>query len=903
MRNAGIRLLLFCLFLSLFFPLFAQAEHSSVDILIFSPHPDDETLCCGETIFQAIQNNKSVKIIFLTNGDGYLRAASVWLEKNQDELTPEDYIALGQQRQKEALQAVKRLGLNKDDAIFLSYPDTGLFSLWAEDYESNYKSESIKRSFSPYEKTYNRAKKGYTKENLVSDIKDILKQYKPKRIYTSHPLDRHKDHQAATHFVNLALSELIRYDKDKWLNFVQVSYYLIHFDEANFCFSQNSSRRENAANFKQQKTEALKAYFSQSSVEKTLFDLSVKHNEIFWDVPNQKSFYLKQLQDEWEVIAKNMRQQGYNVNLAPVVDVADNIEDMDIRLAKRQRVYSQSPYAVTELASAVVKGMNKGGIIPVLKHFPGLGSTQLDTHFGLPEIQLSEKQLYKRNLLPFKNLIKKEDNSWVMINHAIYPALDSRPASLSYKIQTGLLRKKMGFKGIIIADELLNMKAMSEFARQEKIKGPFIGEITVQAFLAGTDIALIYSIPSLEGAEKIVLQIIQSVKQAIKQGRLKQRFIDDSVKRILREKEKIFTQPLRHLLKKMTLEEKICQKLVLDAYKDIEIFKKYNLGGMRARNYRFIEEAQKNAKIPMFIIAEHEGGLVKEDLLKLSTCSAYLIGREFERLAIKEECRTPEARILCLAVHPDDEDGEALIYFKEKFNCPTYILLATRGEGGESLVDSSLGKELGFLRTKEMENAASLLGVKKVFYLGKKDFGYTTSAEETFKEWGKEDTLKKLVYFYRLIKPHVIITKHNPNFAKDHGQHRAFAGLAQEAFDLAGDAQTYPEMIKDGILPWQPLKFYERAQNPYVGTQGFPSGEDIVFIDTAEIISLANKTIYQIATCALKQHRSQGKWLWREKQKPDRIFYKLIKSKVLIQGADSFLKGINLDFSLDDFGQ
>jgi len=190
-----------------------------------------------------------------------------------------------------------------------------------------------------------------------------------------------------------------------------------------------------------------------------------------------------------------------------------------------------------------------------------------------------------------------------------------------------------------------------------------------------------------------------------------------------------------------------------------------------------------------------------------------------------------------------------------------------------------------------------------VYYLGIKDFGYTVSAEETFKEWDKADSLEKLVYFYRLIKPHIIITKHSPKFVNDHGQHRAFAGLAQEAFDLADDAQAYPEMIKDGLLPWQPLKFYERAQNPYVGIQDFPSGEDIVFNATNDVITLKNKTKYQIATRALNPHRSQGEWLWREKQKQDRIFYRLIKAKVSVQGADSFFKGINVDFSLADFGQ
>lgn len=900
MKGVGNRFLAFCFSLCLFFiPFSAQAQQSSADILIFSPHPDDETLCCGNTVFQAIQKNKNIKIIFLTNGDGYQKSASSWLEKKQEQLVSEDYIVLGRQRQKEAREAVNKLGLDKNDIVFLSYPDTGLFSLWEEDYEGSYKSKKIKKNKSPYKKTYKRARKGHSKENLILDIKDILEKYKPKTVYIPHPLDKHKDHQAAAHFVNLALSKLAKNNQNKWTSAVQIFYYLIHFDESSSYFHQSLLQSKSTIKAKQQKTKALESYYSQLSVERETFKLFNEKNEIFWKVPNKKSIYLKQLETEWVEIAKSMQQQRYNINLAPVVDLVENIEDMNIRLVKRQRVYSQSPYEITELASAVISGMRKGGIIPVLKHFPGLSSTQLDTHFGLPRIILSKEQLYERNLLPFKNLIKKEDNFWVMINHAIYPALDNLPASLSYKIQTELLRKEMRFKGIIVVDELLNMEAISEFARQEKIEDPFIGEIAVQAFQAGADIALIYSLPSLEKSEKIVLEIVQSVKLAIGQGRLKREVIDASIERILKEKENIFSLPLKHLLKKMTLEEKICQKLVLDAYDDIDVFKKYNLGGIRARNYKLIKEAQENIKVPMFVIAEHEGGLVREESLSLFSRSAYSIGKEFERAVINLENKKSGIRILCLAGHPDDEDGEALVYFKNKSNCSTYVLLATRGEGSENKISAVLGKKLGFLRTKEMEKAVPLLGVKKVFYLGEKDFGYTTSAEETLKKWGKEDTLKKLVYFYRLIKPHIIITKHSPEFIKDHGQHRAFASLARKAFDLAGNAQAYPEMIKSSVLPWQPLKFYERAQNPYIKAQDFTSGEDMVFIDVAEVIVSEDKTICQIATEALKQHRSQGEWLWREKQQKDKIFYKLIKSKVFVQGEDSFFKGIEDNFLAD----
>ena len=1033
----------------LIFPTFclSRTQKATNNILIFAPHPDDETACCAGTILKAIQDNKKVKIIFLTNGDGDSNALSVWLEKTPEELTPADFIAFGEMRQEEALQAASKLGLDRQDIVFLSYPDSGLASLWEAGYTVNYKSETTDKATSAYKKTYNRARQGHTKENLLSDLKDVLKEYRPQRIYTPHPLDRHRDHEATTHFVNLALAELVIEEGNRQANSIDISYYLTHNYSDNWpdpnlsvlksptIFSQPQSRSEDISYFKNQKKEALKAYRSQLSIEKNKNFLEgfIKDNELFWDVPNDKSAYLRGLQKEWLGIAKVMKQEGYNVNLAPVVDVADNIEDMSIQLIKRQRMYSHDPYIISELAYAVIRGLSRGRIIPVLKHFPGLGSIHTDTHFRLPLAGVSKIELAKDDLIPFRNLIEKQDNIWIMVDHAIYPDLSTLPASLSYEIQTDLLREKLGFQGIIIVDELLNMQAISEFAYQEKIKEPYIGEIITRAFKAGADIALIY--PSPEKAEEIVAQVIQSLKQAVEQGRLKEKLIDDSVKRILKVKEDIFTRPLRHLFRGMSLEEKICQKLTLDTYKDTEIFKRYNLGGIRARDYTLIQGLQKSAKIPMFVIAEHEGGLVNEYLLKLYTRSAYVIGREFERLVIKaggkvalpstQEQRTfnnklktglpdfnqlegasgkeiiscvldsldqliglwseiklsgnaiphpnflspitiyPDGkfqikayqelpiewlkrfpnqemnlevyqwfrkafqdwsanltpvigidaiitqlesfkeyikglsvkedkswiRILCVAAHPDDEDGEALAYFQRKFNCSTYILLATRGEEGENKLDSSSNEELGSLRTQEMHNAALILGVKNVYYLGKRDFGYCPDTEEAFRQWDKQDTLKRIVYFYRLIKPHIIITKHHKQklYPHESGQHQALAVLAEEAFDLAGNPQIYPEMIKQGLSVWQPLKFYQRIK------QDSANQDNVVAIEAKERIMPEDKTIHQIYLEALAEHRSQGDWQGVRLAASGKAFYQLVKSKLSQQVGTSFFAGIQLE--------
>lgn len=699
-----------------------------------------------------------------------------------------------------------------------------------------------------------------------------------------------------------------------------------------------------------------------------------------------------------------MKEHGYNVNFGVVADVADNIHDLKINLVEKQRIFSDKPEIVSELACKMVEAMNIEGITPVVKHFPGLGRVRYDTHKWLPKLDILKEEIYKKDIFPFKELIKKNEPFWIMTSHAVYTCFDDKPASLSYKVQNDILRKELGFKGIIISDELLNMQAIRGYAFEKNIKEPYINEITIMAFKAGTDIVIIY--PERGKAEELIGGVIEAVSKAVKEGRITESEINDSFERILKEKERIFNRHLLLFIKDMTLEQKIAQKIIIDIYedKDTAILNKYSLGGIEARDYNLIERAQRNAKIPLFIAGQHEGGKVNETNLNIYSQSADLTGREFEKILgggrrkqvvyaiesdkdlknkpqeaffdfsqmvpeeqrkiidilcdtvdghikfyagikegkymlsnpdyfsplttvsdvshpvevkpfealpiawimkfpdknsalcaykifkeafnkrlakenissklvdnnsllfpeemifklnlLKEEIKKNQGeeikkpiRILCLAAHPDDEDAEALIYFKKKFDAKTYILLATRGEGGENRIGSELYQELGALRTEEIERSASVLGVNRVFYLGKRDFGYCCETEEAFKKWNRQDTLSRLVYFYRLIQPDIIVTKHN--VSSEHCQHQALAYLAQEAFDLAGNPKAYPEMIKDGLLPWQPLRFYQRA----TGKKDYPLDE--IVIDTQECASSEGKTYQQIAREALSQHASQ----------------------------------------------
>lgn len=796
----------------------------------------------------------------MTNGDAYPESASIWLKKKAERLTPQDYFVFGKERKKEALGAIKTLGLGEKDAIFLNYPDNKLFSLWMQ--------EEL-----PGERLYD-------KRNLLNDIKKILSDYQPKKIYLPHPADNHKDHQATTLLVYLALKELRNLDKsNSWIDSLRVSYYLVHRATGDNLF-QLPVRSEVIVDFKQQKLKALNQYHTQLTSDKEFLEGFIKDNEFFWDVPKDKVGYLNNLDAEWQRIAEYMHSKGYNVNFAPVVDVADNIENISHPLVKKQRMYSQDPKVVSELASAIISGMTKGRIIPVLKHFPGLGSVYYDTHLRLPETAISDTELYNRDLFPFIELIKKYPNIWIMIDHAIYSGLSDKPASLSYEIQTKLLREKLGFKGIIVADELLGMRAIKEYALREAVKEPYIGKIVARAFEAGADIAVIY--PPSGNTERVISDIIESVKEAVKKGCLSEKSIDESVSRILKEKEKIFDRQLVYLVKKMSLEEKIGQKLIFDYHNDIGIFGKYNIGGLYLHDHNDVGKTQKDIKIPLFIIGQHEGGIISQ--YTINSRSAYVIGKEFEVLVKRDKADVGgNMRLLCLAAHPDDEDGQALVYFRKKLNYQTYLLLATQGEGGRNKISSVLHEKLGVLRAKEMEQAALILGVKKICYLGKPDFGYTLSTDKTLEKWGRKDTLEKLVYFIRLIKPQIIITKHNDLNSEEHGQHRALVMLAKEAFDLAGDPKAYPGMIRDGLSPWQPLKFYQRSISNEEDTE-----DNQLKINPAEYIPSERKTIHQVAFKALVQHRSQSNWEHLRTNIPKEICYQLVKSRSYSEKEDSF---------------
>ncbi|MFP6581719.1 MAG: PIG-L family deacetylase [Candidatus Hydrogenedentota bacterium] len=204
--------------------------------------------------------------------------------------------------------------------------------------------------------------------------------------------------------------------------------------------------------------------------------------------------------------------------------------------------------------------------------------------------------------------------------------------------------------------------------------------------------------------------------------------------------------------------------------------------------------------------------------------------------------------LMCVATHPDDEDGATLTYYRKKFGYKTYALIATRGEGGQNEIGSELYEELGVLRTDEMGRASAHTGAN-LHFLDYPEFGFSKSAEEAFEVWGKEETLRRMVRKIRELRPDVIITHHGENGG--HGHHQAVGRALMSSFDMAADPEAFPEQLDEGLEPWQAARLYHRSF-------GGAGASNSVLVPFAELDPARGISYARIAANALGEHATQG---------------------------------------------
>ncbi|MBD1427481.1 glycoside hydrolase family 3 [Sphingobacterium arenae] len=212
-------------------------------------------------------------------------------------------------------------------------------------------------------------------------------------------------------------------------------------------------------------------------------------------------------------VARDFQRIGMHFNFAPVVDINNNPKNPVINF----RSFGDNKYNVVRKAKAYMDGMVDGRIIASLKHFPGHGDTDVDSHHDLPQLKFSKEHLDSLEIFPFRELIQQGAPA-IMVAHMNIPVLDATPnipSSISRKVVTDLLRKELGFKGLTVTDAM-DMKGVKKFFPN--------GEADVMAIEAGHDL--------LEISENSA-RAISLVEKAVKSGRVKQTELDQRVKRVL----------------------------------------------------------------------------------------------------------------------------------------------------------------------------------------------------------------------------------------------------------------------------------------------------------------------------------------------------------------------------------
>ena len=242
-----------------------------------------------------------------------------------------------------------------------------------------------------------------------------------------------------------------------------------------------------------------------------------------------------------QVQAKELLALGFNLNFAPTVDVNNNPANPVINV----RSYGDDPSRVAELGAAKVAGMQQQGLMAALKHFPGHGDTEVDSHLGLPVVRHSRERIDAVELAPFAHIIDQAPPAMIMTAHIQFPALDSstlegrdghtfiKPATLSRDILTNLLRNELGYQGVVVTDAL-DMKGITDFFSPE--------QAVIQAFAAGADIALMpvkIQSPAELGQLDALLDVLE---QAVAAGKLDETELRASFARVHRLKQQLPSQ-------------------------------------------------------------------------------------------------------------------------------------------------------------------------------------------------------------------------------------------------------------------------------------------------------------------------------------------------------------------------
>jgi beta-N-acetylhexosaminidase len=232
------------------------------------------------------------------------------------------------------------------------------------------------------------------------------------------------------------------------------------------------------------------------------------------------------------IIAETARLLGFNMNFAPVVDVVDERRSA-FNNGLRSRAFGTSTEQAAEFAGAFLREMQANGILGCIKHFPGLGAAEVDSHEELPLVNITDEEFSATDLLPYRHLTDRRAVHAIMVAHAAYPSVglqetaqDGRllPASLSRSIITDLLREQLGFDGVVITDDL-EMGAI--------VRNYGIGDACKMAINAGVDLLAICA------DEDKIREGFLAITDAVHNGEITENRLNESVQRIFELKAKM----------------------------------------------------------------------------------------------------------------------------------------------------------------------------------------------------------------------------------------------------------------------------------------------------------------------------------------------------------------------------
>jgi LmbE family N-acetylglucosaminyl deacetylase len=248
--------------------------------------------------------------------------------------------------------------------------------------------------------------------------------------------------------------------------------------------------------------------------------------------------------------------------------------------------------------------------------------------------------------------------------------------------------------------------------------------------------------------------------------------------------------------------------------------------------------------------------------------------------------------VLYVAAHPDDENTNLLAYLANERLLRTGYLSLTRGDGGQNLIGSEQGTDLGVIRTQELLAARRIDGAEQ-FFSRARDFGYSKNPQETLRIWGKDPVLADVVLAVRRFRPDVIITRFSPEPSETHGHHTASAELALAAFHAAADPAFHPEQLSETVQPWQARRIYWNRSfwsiKPGDDLSGFHQ------LDVNVYDPVLGVSVGEMAAESRSMHKSQGFGVARSRG-PMVEYFRLLDRASPTDTGEGLLDGIDVSW-------